>query len=108
MQKRPPRLAMIFLSYRISDSLLLVDRLDADLTRSFSRDAVFRDKTRLRGGQNWTRELEDNARTRRVMLVVIGGTWQTAAYTEADRLGMLRLSDANDWVRKEITFSLAA
>src|SRR5437016_14254452 len=86
-------IAMIFLSYRISDAKDPVSRLDADLTRAFGRDAVFRDKPQLQGGQNWTAELANEARTRRVMLVVIGATWQRAAYEDADRLGMLRLSD---------------
>ena len=65
---------MIFISYRISDSLDLVRRLDADLTREFGEDAVFRDKSRLQGGHDWTHELEQNAKSRRVMLVVIGAT----------------------------------
>ena len=37
---------MIFISYRISDSLDLVGRLDADLTRQFDEYFVFRDKPR--------------------------------------------------------------
>jgi hypothetical protein len=68
---------MIFISYRISDSLDLVDRLDGDLTREFGHDLVFRDKSRLHGGHDWTQELEKNAKGRRVMLVVIGATWQS-------------------------------
>src|SRR5438093_4488414 len=82
------RRAMIFISYRISDSLDLVGRLDADLTRAFGTDAVFRDKSRLEGGHDWTRELEENARDRRVMLVVIGATWQSASFPEGDWKGV--------------------
>src|SRR5437868_2972553 len=99
---------MIFLSYRISDSLDLVSRLDADLTRAFGRDAVFRDQTRLQGGQDWTEQLQHNARSRRVMLVVIGASWQSAVFTDGDRKGFPRLSDPTDWVRREITLSLEA
>lgn len=53
---------MIFISYRIADSLDLVDRLDADLIREFGAEHVFRDKSRLHGGQDWPRVLEEQAK----------------------------------------------
>src|SRR5437762_32920 len=99
---------MIFISYRIADSNDVVDRLDADLAAEFTRDAVFRDKKRLVGGQEWSDELTRNATTRRVMLVVIGPGWQTATFTDGDRKGYPRLSDPEDWVRKEISLALNA
>ncbi len=99
---------MIFISYRISDSLDMVDRLDADLTREFGPDAVFRDKSRLHGGHDWTHELENNAKTRPVMLVVIGATWQSTTCPEDDWKGVPRLWHPDDWVRKEITLALDA
>jgi hypothetical protein len=49
---------MIFISYRISNSLDLVGRLDADLSREFGQDAVFRGKTRLQPGRDWTQQLD--------------------------------------------------
>lgn len=99
---------MIFISYRISDSLDLVGRLDADLVREFGEASVFRDKSRLHGGHDWTQELEDNAKSCPVMLVVIGETWQTAADKERDWKGVPRLLNPKDWVRKEITLGLDA
>lgn len=99
---------MVFISYRISDSLDLVSRLDADLTRAFGNDQIFRDKTRLEGGQDWTEILEYNAKNRKVMLVVIGPTWQTTAFVDGDWKGVPRLWNPEDWVRKEITFALDA
>jgi hypothetical protein len=97
---------MIFISYRISDSLDLVGRLDADLTRAFGSNAVFRDKTRLHGGYDWTEVLEHNARVCKVMLVVIGATWQSIAFPDGDWKGVPRLWHPDDWVRKEITLAL--
>jgi anti-sigma regulatory factor (Ser/Thr protein kinase) len=97
---------MIFISYRISDSLDLVGRLDADLTRVFGSSAVFRDKTRLQGGHDWTEVLERNACVCRVMLVVIGETWQSVAFPDGDWKGVPRLWHPDDWVRKEITLAL--
>src|SRR5262249_42514404 len=100
--------SVIFISYRISDSLDLVGRLDADLTRTFGPSAVFRDKTRLVGGQNWTQVVEHNARSCKVMLVVIGSAWQTASSEEGDWKGVPRLWNPDDWVRKEITLAMDA
>jgi hypothetical protein len=70
--------------------------------------AVFRDKTRILGGQEWITTIEDNARSCRIMLVVIGPSWQTAAFMDGDRKGFPRLSDSQDWVRREIRLSLDA
>jgi len=99
---------VIFISYRIADSIDLVDHLDADLTREFGGDFVFRDKSRLEGGDDWTQKLEHYAKTSKVMLVVIGPTWKTAAFKDGDWEGMPRLRHEEDWVRKEITLALDA
>ena len=99
---------MIFISYRISDSLDLVDRLDNDLTHVFSHDLVFRDKSRLQKGHDWDESLEKNAKGRRVMLVIIGGKWQSAADDSGDWQGVPRLLNPADWVRKEIKLALDA
>src|SRR5579862_1060906 len=99
---------MVFISYRITDSLDLVGRLDADLIQEFGAEAVFRDKTRLHGGHDWTQELEQHAKSCSVMLVVIGATWQTIADKDGDWKGVPRLLNPDDWVRKEISFALDA
>ena len=67
---------MIFISYRVSDSLDMVGRLESALTSEVGEDAVFRDETRLKGSQDWPGDLERAARLRRVMLVVIGKEWK--------------------------------
>lgn len=97
---------MIFISYRISDSNELVVHLDRDLTREFGEAAVFRDKTRIEGGTKWTTVIEENATTRPIMLVVIGPAWQTASFASGKQKGFPRLSDPEDWVRREITIGL--
>jgi len=100
---------MIFISYRISDALETVRSLDVDLTREFGNSFVFRDKSRLEGGHDWTQELEQNAKNRAVMLVVIGATWQSATDDkDGDWKGVPRLWNPEDWVRKEISFALDA
>lgn len=98
----------VFISYRTSDCPDLVGRLDEDLARALGRDAVFLDRTRLYGGQEWPAEIEDNARSCSIMLAMIGPAWQTAAFSDGDRRGFPRLSDSRDWVRREIELSLDA
>src|SRR5437870_2901025 len=99
---------MIFISYRISDALDLVDRLDENLTREFGANKVFRDKSRLEGGHDWTDELTKHATNCRVMLVVIGKSWQATTAEDGDWKGIPRLLNPEDWVRKEITLALDA
>lgn len=99
---------MIFISYRIADSNVLVSRLDDSLAEEFGRDRVFRDRSALQGGQEWPTELEQNARSCEIMLVVIGGRWKSAAFEDGPREGFPRLSDPQDWVRREITAALDA
>lgn len=98
----------VFISYRTSDCPDLVGRLDEDLARALGRDAVFLDRTRLDGGQKWPAELEANARSCSIMLVMIGPAWQTAAFSDEDRKAFPRLYDSRDWVRREIELSLDA
>ena len=98
----------VFISYRIRDSHDLVSRLDADLSRVFGTQSVFRDKTRIGGGSEWGAELEKHALGCQVMLVVIGPGWQQARADPDDSSSSLRLTDPLDWVRREITLSLNA
>lgn len=98
---------MIFISYRISDTNQFVARIDNDLTKEFGHESVFRDKTRIRGGEQWPEEIEQNANSRPIMLVVIGKAWTSAAFTEGKYKGFPRLHDPDDWVRKEISIALS-
>jgi tetratricopeptide (TPR) repeat protein len=100
---------MIFISYRRFDNPDLINLLEHGLVHEFGANAVFRDKSRLYGGQIWSQALEDNARTCPVMLAVIGPTWESATHeTEDSWTGMPRLMNPDDWVRKEITLALDA
>jgi tetratricopeptide (TPR) repeat protein len=99
---------VIFISYRISDSNALVARLDDSLAAAFGRETVFRDRTRLQGGQQWTRELEARAQSCQIMLVVLGARWKTASFEDGAFEGYPRLHDPDDWVRREITAALEA
>jgi tetratricopeptide (TPR) repeat protein len=97
---------VIFLSYRVEDSLPMVARLDNDLTERFGQHAVFRDMTRLPGGVGWSDLLETHAKTCSVMLVIIGSRWRTIVHGPGDWEGALRLLNPDDWVRQEIRLAL--
>jgi hypothetical protein len=93
---------LIFISYRIEDSLPAAARLDEELEVRFGPDAVFRDQRRLEGGSFWGPELESRVQSSSVVLVLIGSRWQTVR----DRSDGSRLFDPEDWVRREIRLAL--
>ena len=97
---------MIFISYRIADSNEAVARLDNDLKNVFGKKIVFRDKTRLQGGDFWSTEIENQLASCQVMLVVIGSFWETVKFEGGKLKGYPRLHDTEDWVRREIAFGL--
>ena len=99
---------MIFISYRIKDSNDLVDRLATDLMAEFGADAVFRDTSRLKGGDEWPEVIEQQARDCQVMLVAIGSIWHSVQIETGKLKGYLRLHDKKDWVRREIAIGLKA
>ncbi len=98
---------MIFISYRKTDSRDFVNNLDRDLACHFGRENVFIDRMRLEPGSVWPDELERHASNCSVMLVVIGETWQTTAEKSPELMGVPRLHNPNDWVRKEIGLALS-
>lgn len=98
---------MIFISYRNGDVGSLVGNLDESLVMAFNRDAVFRDKRRLKGGQNWRSELEKKASTCQVMLVIIGPNWDMIEkHLKGKFYNQSKLDNPEDWVRKEVSYAL--
>src|SRR5262245_15306754 len=105
-QTSNPRRPVIFINYRVSDTSEIVGHIERDLTREFGEAVVFRDKSKLEGGDDWPDELKRQVENCLVMLVIIGPRWKDAKYTDEIRDGDLRLRDPKDWVRKEITVAL--
>lgn len=93
---------MIFLSYRTEDTEHVVDLLDARLTTEFGEDAVFRDRTRIDPGAPWAQVIDDNARSRKIMLAVIGPSWHLVRRKDGGRRARPSIRDPDDWVRREI------
>jgi hypothetical protein len=98
----------VFVSYRIEDTSPDVAWLVRSLQNSFGKKAVFHDKISLRGSQDWPRAVESAVARCKVMLVVMGPKWESVVFPPGhERAGQPRLSDPNDWVRKEIVQALA-
>jgi len=99
--------SVIFISYRQKDSYELTDRLAHDLMETFGKAAIFLDKERIKGGDDWSTEIESQAKSCSVMLVVVGKEWANARYDhkKPEKEDRLRLEDPEDWVRKEINWA---
>ena len=92
----------IFISYRREDSRGYAGRLQGDLSRRYTSEAVFRD-VEIPPGVDFAEHIRGLVDTCNVLLVVIGPSWLEAR----DRQGRRRLENPEDWVRIEIERALA-
>jgi hypothetical protein len=80
----PPRpLVRIFISYRRADTIDAAVHLQATLARRFGAEALLRDQTSLRPGQNFPRELEQAIQRSTTVIALMGRHW--AGMTEEPR-----------------------
>ncbi|WP_230971086.1 toll/interleukin-1 receptor domain-containing protein [Nitrogeniibacter aestuarii] len=93
----------IFISYRRDDSAGYAGRLEEALQAYFGPDAVFRDVDDLVPGMAFSSALDARIDAARVVLVLIGPGW-----LDADRDGVRRLEQADDYVRREVAQALAS
>lgn len=96
--------ARIFISYRTSDGMDKATALARDLGEVFGDDQVFIDKSDLRGGSVWRQEVDHALSERPVLLLLLTPQLLGAA----DEAGALRITQADDPVRRELTEALAA
>jgi beta-lactam-binding protein with PASTA domain len=92
----------IFLSYRRRDRDAQVDRLYDRLINRFGERRVFRDVDRTEPGTNFVVKIDRALSTSRVLIAVIGPTWETVTNSQGKR----RLDDPKDYVRYEIARAL--
>jgi hypothetical protein len=92
----------IFISYRREDSRGYAGRLQGDLSRRYTSEAVFRD-VEIPPGVDFAEHIRGLVDTCNVLLVIIGPSWLEAR----DREGRRRLDNPEDWVRIEIERALA-
>ena len=97
----PP--AGIFLSYRRGDPGARVGRLYDRLVSRFGKERVFRDIDSALPAANFELVIDQALSASRVLIAVIGPTWQTVTNSRGER----RLDDPKDYVRYEIARALA-
>jgi hypothetical protein len=92
----------VFISYRREDSRGYAGRLQGDLSRRYTSEAVFRD-IEIPPGVDFGEHINMLIDNCNVVLVMIGNGWLDAR----DREGKRRLDKDTDWVRLEIERALA-
>jgi hypothetical protein len=92
----------IFISYRREDSRGYAGRLQGDLSRRYTNEAVFRD-IEIPPGVDFAEHINGLIDKCNVVLVIIGNGWINARDGEGNR----RLDKNTDWVRLEIERALA-
>jgi TIR domain-containing protein len=92
----------VFISYRREDSRGYAGRLQGDLSRRYTSEAVFRD-IEIPPGVDFGEHINMLIDNCNVVLVMIGNGWLDAR----DREGKRRLEKDTDWVRLEIERALA-
>jgi hypothetical protein len=93
----------IFVSYRRQESSHLAGRLADRLAGHFGEGHVFIDVDTIEPGVDFAEEIFRAVAACKVLLAIIGPSWQTAA----DDRGRRRLDDPDDIVRLEIEAALA-
>ncbi|MBE9137052.1 tetratricopeptide repeat protein [Nodosilinea sp. LEGE 07088] len=92
----------IFISYRISDSANITDRIRERLARHFGAEQIFRDVQSIPKGIDYRDYIDNELRNCQVMVAVVGPQWLNATDAEGNR----RLDQPDDWVRREIETAL--
>ncbi|MET9108221.1 toll/interleukin-1 receptor domain-containing protein [Streptomyces zhihengii] len=88
----------VFINYRTGDGEKTAALIDQELSRRFGSDRIFRASKSIAPGRAYPQELLTGLRRSAVLLAVIGPDWTNF---------QTRLSDPEDWVRKEIVEAFA-
>jgi hypothetical protein len=92
----------IFISYRRLDSSIFSEVLAAQLQAAYGLNRVFIDVENIRDADVWPSRVESALHDAKVVIVVIGKSWLSAA----DDSNRRRIDLSDDWVRREIETSL--
>jgi hypothetical protein len=92
----------VFVSYRRSDVGGHAGRLNDALVRRLGQDKVFHDLTGIAAGRDFTAEIDAALASADAVLAVIGPGWLSAGTSD----GRSRLSDPDDFVRRELVAAL--
>lgn len=92
----------IFISYRRTDSQIIVGRIYDRLEASFGRDNIFKDVENIPPGKDFRDVVQEGVKWCDVMLVIIGPEWVSVQ----DEDGQRRLDQPDDFVRIEVKAGL--
>jgi hypothetical protein len=88
----------IFISYRRGDTQMVAGRLRESLARRMGCKAIFRDKTNIKGGEDFEAAIDRALRGQVIVLALIGPNWATAL----NKVGARLLDDPANWNRIEL------
>lgn len=92
----------LFISYRRDDTRWIARALHQALAEGLGASRVFMDRVEIRGGQDWTRALDDALARSTVLLAIIGPHWLSLT----DAAHRRRIDADDDWVHREILGTL--
>lgn len=91
----------IFISYRRDDGIDSAQLLQMHLINMFGEEAVFLDTNTMKPGEEFPVELHKAVINSKIVIAMIGKNWKGSDPQ------INRLSQENDWVRKELEIALA-
>lgn len=91
-----------FINYRRSDSAQASRAIHSQLRERFGASSVFLDVNAILPGAQWPNRLSQSLIDSKLLLVVMGPRWLSAA----DQYGKRRIDVPDDWVRREIELAL--
>jgi hypothetical protein len=94
---------MIFISYRRSDSEVIVGRIYSEVCKHFPREAVFLDHDSIPLGRPFAEVIRERLAASRYALVIIGPQWCSILDKHT---GRPRLEEESDFVRREVELAL--
>ena len=94
---------MIFISYRRSDSEVIVGRIYSEICKHFPRESVFLDHDSIPLGRPFAEVIRERLAASRYALVIIGPQWCSILDKHT---GRPRLEEESDFVRREVELAL--
>ncbi|MFS8979447.1 4a-hydroxytetrahydrobiopterin dehydratase [Cupriavidus necator] len=92
----------IFISYRREDTMAAARGLLRFLYTHYGKARVFMDIVEIRRGADWKKSIKEALKRATVFVPIIGPRWLTLT----DEHGRRRIEKDDDWVAKEISFSI--
>src|SRR5262249_14060900 len=103
MAEQPSHALRIFISYRRDDAGGSVRALLSPLKEHYGADRIFKDTDNIPFGEDFTKVIQSELNSCRVLLAVIGNRWTTI---EDQRTKKRRIESPTDYLRLEVATAL--